>query len=51
MGGMFTVVKVRDGITHYDDPGWYRHPAGEVARAATADELRADGVDPDAHRG
>jgi len=33
MGGMFTVVKVRDGLAHddYRDPGWYRHPAGTVA--------------------
>ncbi len=30
-GGMFTVVKVREGITTYDDPGWYRHPPGTVA--------------------
>ena len=44
MGGMFTVLKVRDGITSYDDPGWYRHPAGTVASRATADELKRDGV-------
>jgi hypothetical protein len=31
MGGMFTVVKVRNDITTYDDPGWYQHPAGTVA--------------------
>jgi hypothetical protein len=31
MGGMFTVVKVRDDITTYEDPGWYKHPAGSVA--------------------
>jgi hypothetical protein len=33
MGGMFTVVKVRDGIARndYKDPGWYPHPAGTVA--------------------
>ncbi|MFO0669285.1 MAG: copper oxidase [Polyangiaceae bacterium] len=31
MGGMFTVVKVRDGIATYDDPGWYKHPTGTVA--------------------
>jgi hypothetical protein len=33
MGGMFTVVKVRDGIARndYKDPGWYQHPAGTVA--------------------
>ena len=32
MGGMFTVLKVRDGITSYEDPGWYAHPPGTVAR-------------------
>jgi manganese oxidase len=32
MGGMFTVLKVRNGIKTYDDPGWYTHPAGTVAR-------------------
>jgi FtsP/CotA-like multicopper oxidase with cupredoxin domain len=31
MGGMFTVVKIRDDITRFDDPGWYRHPPGTVA--------------------
>ena len=33
MGGMFTVVKVREGLARndYKDPGWYRHPAGTVA--------------------
>jgi FtsP/CotA-like multicopper oxidase with cupredoxin domain len=33
MGGMFSVVKVREGIgaNDYADPGWYRHPAGTVA--------------------
>lgn len=30
MGGMFTVLKVREGITSYDDPGWYQHPAGTL---------------------
>jgi len=34
MGGMFTVVKVREGISRqsYADPGWHRHPAGTVSR-------------------
>lgn len=32
MGGMFTLVKIRDGITSYEDPGWYKHPAGTQAR-------------------
>jgi FtsP/CotA-like multicopper oxidase with cupredoxin domain len=32
MGGMFTVVKVRDNLQSYDkDPGWYDHPKGTVA--------------------
>src|SRR5690554_3091363 len=29
MGGMFTVIKVRDQLA--GDPGWYQHPAGTVA--------------------
>jgi len=34
MGGMFTVVKVRDDVRpgNYSDPGWYQHPKGTVAR-------------------
>ncbi|HEX7665453.1 MAG TPA: copper oxidase, partial [Polyangiaceae bacterium] len=32
MGGMFTVFKVREGITSYDDPGWYSPPPGTVPR-------------------
>lgn len=30
MGGMFTVLKVRDDLKpgNYNDPGWYRHPKG-----------------------
>ncbi len=35
MGGMFTILKVRDGLTSYDDPGWYQHPAGTLARKVT----------------
>jgi FtsP/CotA-like multicopper oxidase with cupredoxin domain len=34
MGGMFSVIKVRDALARddYRDPGWYRHPTGTVAR-------------------
>jgi manganese oxidase len=33
MGGMFTVVKVRDRLpADYADPGWYEHPPGTLAR-------------------
>jgi hypothetical protein len=33
MGGMFTLVKVREGLPpgDYRDPGWYAHPKGTVA--------------------
>jgi manganese oxidase len=34
MGGMFTVMKVREDLApgDYRDPGWYKHPQGTVAR-------------------
>jgi hypothetical protein len=33
MGGMFSVVKVREGLASgdYKDPGWYQNPPGTVA--------------------
>jgi hypothetical protein len=31
MGGMFTIIKIRDNITSYEDPGWYNYPPGTVA--------------------
>jgi hypothetical protein len=31
LGGMFTILKVREGLTNYTDPGWYQHPKGTVA--------------------
>ncbi len=33
MGGMFTVIKIREDLAagDYRDPGWYRAPAGSVA--------------------
>src|SRR5262249_32022015 len=36
MGGMVSVVKVREGLEprDYRDPGWYKHPDGTVAHAA-----------------
>ena len=39
MGGMFTVLKVREGLARgdYRDPGWYKHPAGTVAREWTGE--------------
>ena len=39
MGGMFSVVKVRDGLRpgDYKDPGPYAHPAGTLASEYTAE--------------
>lgn len=39
MGGMFTTVKVREGLARndYKDPGDYRHPAGTVAQEVVND--------------
>ena len=46
MGGMFTLLKVRDRVTGQADPGWYADAPGTVARAATPEELARDGVAP-----
>jgi hypothetical protein len=53
MGGMFTIVKVREGLAPGDfrDPGWYEHPAGTVAREWTGEavsETRQPGPAADA---
>ena len=46
MGGLFTVVKVRDQLKSYDeDPGWYKHPPGTVAMKASDADLARDGID------
>lgn len=37
MSGMFTIVKVREGITSYNDPGWYKNPKGTVAELVRSD--------------
>jgi FtsP/CotA-like multicopper oxidase with cupredoxin domain len=39
MGGMFSVVKVRDNLKagDYKDPGNYKHPAGTLAREFTGE--------------
>jgi FtsP/CotA-like multicopper oxidase with cupredoxin domain len=46
MGGMFTILKVRDGIKSFKDPGWYENPLGTLASTASADRMRRDGIDP-----
>jgi len=47
MGGMFTVLKVREHLGSYADPGWYQNPPGTLASAASAHDLRRDGINPD----
>jgi manganese oxidase len=48
MGGMFTILKVRDTLTSYADPGWYEAPPGTLAQAARTADLARDGIDPKA---
>ena len=42
MGGMFTVIKVRDDLAagDYRDPGWYTHPEGTVAWEVPDEEIK-----------
>jgi FtsP/CotA-like multicopper oxidase with cupredoxin domain len=44
MGGMFTILKIREHLLPGGDPDWYKNPPGSVAIAATEDELRRDGI-------
>jgi FtsP/CotA-like multicopper oxidase with cupredoxin domain len=44
MGGMFTIIKVREQLASYDDPGWYQDPPGTVATVATPEQLERDGI-------
>lgn len=44
MGGMFTILKVRDNPDRTDPASWYTHPAGTVAGPADPSRMRADGV-------
>ena len=45
MGGMFTLLKVREHLTGDGDPGWYKGKT-DVASEASADELARDGITP-----
>lgn len=47
MGGMFTILKVRENLVSYDDPGWYAAPRGSQADVASPDDLSRDGIDLD----
>lgn len=44
MGGMFTVLKVRDELDGVRAEDWYAHPGGTVSGPASAEALRADGI-------
>ena len=44
MGGMFTILKVREELSNYSDPGWYENPNGTLAAPATDSELRENGI-------
>lgn len=43
MGGMFTVLKVRDHLKPGDEDGWYDNPPGTVADLAMGDGGRVEG--------
>jgi FtsP/CotA-like multicopper oxidase with cupredoxin domain len=45
MGGMFTILKVRDDPRTADAAGWYEYPKGTVADRADPARLKADGID------
>jgi FtsP/CotA-like multicopper oxidase with cupredoxin domain len=45
MGGMFTLIKVRNAIETYEDPGWYKNPEGTVAGPASDEELHSLGLE------
>jgi len=47
MGGMFTILKVRESLAGDGDPGWYENPAGTVASLAPASDLARDGIQVD----
>jgi hypothetical protein len=42
MGGMLTILKVRENLTSYGDPGWYDNPPGTLASLARNDEMHRD---------
>ncbi len=46
MGGMMTVVKVREQVERADPAGWYENRAGTVADRASNGELESNGIDP-----
>jgi len=45
MGGMFTLLKVRDRADAADPAAWYPHPPGTVAQKADPARMKADGIE------
>ncbi len=39
LGGMFTILKVRNDLSSYTDPGWYQHPPGTTAEVVYIDDV------------
>jgi len=50
MGGMFTVMKVREDLApgDYRDPGWYKHPPSTVAYEVNVTQAGGGPRQPDA---
>jgi len=44
LGGMFTLLKVREHLDSYDDPGFYKAPPGTVAELARPEDAKRDGI-------
>jgi len=45
MGGMFTILKVRDEIpADGSDVGWYKNPEGTISDVAPENDLKRDGI-------
>lgn len=44
MGGMFTILKVRENLEPGADPGWYKSPPGTLAEPAPKEDLERDGI-------
>lgn len=46
MGGMFTILKVRDNPEQADPTAWYTYPEGSVAGPANPTQMHSDGITP-----
>jgi FtsP/CotA-like multicopper oxidase with cupredoxin domain len=49
MGGMFTILKIRDDMDYSRDPGWYRQPNGTAAWRV--DAMSTTPAKPPSHEG